>query len=55
MADQLRNCGKNEDEIFNCAVRVYSAASFLFALSNECLRSGNSSKSDTLGPIILDC
>jgi hypothetical protein len=51
MADQLKNCGKSQEEIFSCAVRLYSAASFLFMLLNENLRSGDVSKADTLGPI----
>ena len=51
MAEKLRNCGNSEDEILNCAVRLYSATSFLFTLLNEALRNEDISKTDTLGPI----
>lgn len=51
MADQLKNCGTSEEEIFSCAIRLYSSASFLYTLLNDTLRSEDTSKADTLGPI----
>ncbi|CAF1219556.1 unnamed protein product [Didymodactylos carnosus] len=50
MVDQLKSCGTTQDEICACAVRLYSAESFLYKLVNNTLRNDDMSKVDTLGP-----
>ncbi|CAF1351228.1 unnamed protein product [Adineta steineri] len=49
MAEQLRSCLK-EWHVKECAVRLYSAESFLYKLINSTLRTEDWSKIDTLGP-----
>jgi hypothetical protein len=50
MANHLRNCGSSEKEITACAVRLYTADTFLYKLVNSKLRSRDLSKIDALGP-----
>lgn len=49
MADRLRSCA-NMEEALECAVRLYSASSFLYNLINSVMRNEDESKLETLGP-----
>lgn len=50
MSEMMKNC-KNEKEILNCAIHLYTRDSFLFKLVNSTLRNDDFSKVETLGPL----
>ncbi|CAF1587037.1 unnamed protein product [Adineta ricciae] len=51
IGNYLKNCEPNWDQLGRCALRLYTASSFLCDSVNTTLRNKDMSKVDTLGPL----
>ena len=49
MSEQIKAC-RDQKEILECAIRLYTRDSFLYKLVNSTLRNDDLTKVDTLGP-----